>query len=185
MTDIFEIPDSYNEKAWVNDDQYREMYRESIENPEKFWSEQAERISWFKKWDTVLDWDYHEAHIRWYEGGKLNVSYNCLDRHLKKRGDQIALIWEGDDPPEDRSYTYSQLHEQVCRFANVLKNHGIEKGDRVMIYMPMVPELPIAMLACARLGVTHSVVFGGFSSEALKARILDLDARVVITADGG
>ena len=152
MSELFEIPQNFKGTAWADDEKYQQMYRQSLENPEAFWAEQAERVDWFKKWDKVLDWNYHEANIRWFEGGQLNVSYNCLDRHLEKKGDQIALIWEGDDPEEDRSFTYRELHEQVCRFANVLKQQGIEKGDRVMIYMPMVPELAMACLACARIG---------------------------------
>ena len=138
MSELFEIPQNFKGTTWADDEKYQQMYRQSLENPEAFWAEQAERVDWFKKWDKVLDWNYHEANIRWFEGGQLNVSYNCLDRHLEKKGDQIALIWEGDDPEEDRSFTYRELHEQVCRFANVLKQQGIEKGDRVMIYMPTV-----------------------------------------------
>ena len=185
MSELFEIPQNFKGTAWADDEKYQQMYRQSLENPEAFWAEQAERVDWFKKWDKVLDWNYHEANIRWFEGGELNVSYNCLDRHLEKKGDQIALIWEGDDPEEDRSFTYRELHEQVCRFANVLKQQGIEKGDRVMIYMPMVPELAMACLACARIGAIHSVVFGGFSAEALKSRIQDCGGKMMITADAG
>ena len=185
MSELFEIPQNFKGTAWADDEKYQQMYRQSLENPEAFWAEQAERVDWFKKWDKVLDWNYHEANIRWFEGGQLNVSYNCLDRHLEKKGDQIALIWEGDDPEEDRSFTYRELHEQVCRFANVLKQQGIEKGDRVMIYMPMVPELAMACLACARIGAIHSVVFGGFSAEALKSRIQDCGGKMMITADAG
>ncbi|MEC7086938.1 MAG: acetate--CoA ligase, partial [SAR324 cluster bacterium] len=185
MSELFEIPQNFKGTAWADDEKYQQMYRQSLENPEAFWAEQAERVDWFKKWDKVLDWNYHEANIRWFEGGQLNVSYNCLDRHLEKKGDQIALIWEGDDPEEDRSFTYRELHEQVCRFANVLKQQGIEKGDRVMIYMPMVPELAMACLACARIGAIHSVVFGGFSAEALKSRIQDCRGKMMITADAG
>ena len=161
------------------------MYQESVEDPVGFWDKQADRLDWFKKWDRTLDWDYNKAYIRWYEGGKLNVSHNCLDRHLETRGDQKALIWESDDPKVDRSFTYKQLHSEVSKFANVMKALGVVKGDRVMIYMPMIPELAIACLACARIGAVHSVVFGGFSSEALKNRIIDCDGKMLITANAG
>ena len=182
---IFEIPASAKEKAWIDNDTYLKMYQESVEDPEGFWDKQADRLDWFKKWDRTLDWDYNKAYIRWYEGGKLNVSHNCLDRHLEARGDQKALIWESDDPKVDRSFTYKQLHSEVSRFANVMKSLGVVKGDRVMIYMPMIPELAIACLACARIGAVHSVVFGGFSSEALKNRINDCDGKTLITANAG
>ena len=182
---IFEIPASAKEKAWIDNDTYLKMYQESVEDPEGFWNKQADRVDWFKKWDRTLDWDYNKAYIRWYEGGKLNVSHNCLDRHLEARGDQKALIWESDDPNVDRSFTYKQLHSEVSRFANVMKALGVVKGDRVMIYMPMIPELAIACLACARIGAVHSVVFGGFSSEALKNRITDCDGKMLITANAG
>ena len=182
---IFEIPASAKEKAWIDNDTYLKMYQESVEDPEGFWDKQADRLDWFKKWDRTLDWDYNKAYIRWYEGGKLNFSHNCLDRHLEARGDQKALIWESDDPNVDRSFTYKQLHSEVSRFANVMKSLGVVKGDRVMIYMPMIPELAIACLACARIGAVHSVVFGGFSSEALKNRINDCDGKTLITANAG
>ncbi len=172
--------------AHIDNDRYLAMYQRSVEDPEGFWAEQAEEfVSWFKPWDKVMDVDYHKAHIRWFEGGKLNVCYNCVDRHLESRGDQVAIIWEGDEPTEDKSITYSQLFEQVCKLGNVLKSRGVEKGDRVSIYMPMIPEAAVAMLACARIGAVHSIVFGGFSPDALKDRILDSDCRVVITADEG
>ena len=182
---IFEIPASAKEKAWIDNDTYLKMYQESVEDPVGFWDKQADRLDWFKKWDRTLDWDYNKAYIRWYEGGKLNVSHNCLDRHLEARGDQKALIWESDDPKVDRSFTYKQLHSEVSKFANVMKALGVVKGDRVMIYMPMIPELAIACLACARIGAVHSVVFGGFSSEALKNRITDCDGKMLITANAG
>ena len=182
---IFEIPASAKEKAWIDNDNYLKMYQESIEDPEGFWDKQADRLDWFKKWDRTLDWDYNKAYIRWYEGGKLNVSHNCLDRHLEARGDQKALIWESDDPKVDRSFTYKQLHSEVSKFANVMKELGVVKGERVMIYMPMIPELAIACLACARIGAVHSVVFGGFSSEALKNRIIDCGGKMLITANAG
>jgi len=182
---IFEIPASTMAKAWIDNATYLKMYQESVDDPKAFWDKQAERLDWFKKWDNTLDWDFNDAHIRWYEGGKLNVSYNCLDRHLETRADQAALIWESDDPNVDRTFTYKELHAEVSKFANVMKNCGIKKGDRVMIYMPMIPELAIACLACTRIGAVHSVVFGGFSAEALKNRILDCDGKMLITANAG
>jgi len=188
MTDekIYEIPAATASRALIDDDRYQTMYRQSIEDPETFWATQAEEfVTWFKPWDRVLDWDYHKAHIRWFEGARLNVSYNCLDRHLDSRGDQVAIIWEGDDPREDRKITYRELHREVCKFANCLKARGVSKGDRVSIYMPMIPEAAVAMLACTRIGAIHSIVFGGFSPESLKDRIQDSQCGVVITADEG
>ena len=182
---IFEIPAATKAKAWIDNETYLKMYEESVNDPKGFWDKQAERLDWFKKWDNTFDWDYNKGHIRWYEGGKLNVSYNCLDRHLEKRGDQTALIWESDDPNVDRTFTYKELHAEVSKFANVIKARGIEKGDRVMIYMPMIPELAIACLACTRIGAVHSVVFGGFSAEALKNRIIDCGGKMLITANAG
>ncbi len=182
---IFEIPASTKAKAWIDNDTYLKMYQESVDDPKTFWDKQAERLDWFKKWDNTLDWDFNDVHIRWYEGGKLNVSYNCLDRHLETRADQAALIWESDDPNVDRTFTYKELHVEVSKFANVIKNRGIKRGDRVMIYMPMIPELAIACLACTRIGAVHSVVFGGFSAEALKNRILDCEGKMLITANAG
>ena len=164
------------------------MYERSVKNPDGFWAEQAKQfVSWSKPWSKVSDWSYDakNLHIRWFIDGKLNVSYNCLDRHLDRRGDQTAIIWEGDDPAQDRKITYRELHAEVCRFANVLKGRGVRKGDRVCIYMPMVPAAAVAMLACTRIGAVHSVVFGGFSPTSLYDRILDSDCRVVITADEG
>ena len=180
---ILEVAKSYQGKAYLDNDAYLKLYEESIRDPEGFWGRQADRLDWSRKWDRVLDWDYHKAYIRWFEGAKLNVSANCLDRHLEKRGDQVAIIWESDDPGEDRKLTYRQLHTEVCKFANVLKAQGVNKGDRVCIYMPMVPEAAVAMLACTRIGAIHSVVFGGFSPEALKDRINDSECCVLITAD--
>ncbi len=172
------------EKAHINAKKYREMYRRSIEDPDNFWAEQADLfLSWFNKWDQVQDWNYTDANIKWFLGGRLNVSYNCLDRHLQTRADQTAIIWEGDDPEEGRRITYRELHREVCRFANVLKARGVKKGDRVCLYIPMLPEAAAAMLACTRIGAIHSVVFGGFSPEALSDRINDSDCRVVITSD--
>jgi acetyl-CoA synthetase len=166
-------------------EQYQEMYRRSLDDPAGFWGEQAERLTWIKRWDSVGRWDFDEAEIAWFEGGELNVSANCLDRHLATRGDQTALIWEGDDPGEEQHITYRELHEQVCRFANVLKGNGVQRGDRVTIYLPMIPALPVAMLACARIGAIHSVIFGGFSPHSIRDRIEDCRSDLVITADEG
>jgi len=183
---IYEVPANIAARAYLDDTQYQAMYARSVEDPEGFWAEQAEKfITWGRRWDRVLDWDYHRGHIRWFQGGKLNASFNCLDRHLKERGDQVAIIWEADDPARDRKITYRELHQQVSKLANVLKARGVKKGDRVSIYLPMIPEAAVAMLACARIGAVHSVVFGGFSPEALKDRILDSDCKVLITADEG
>jgi acetyl-CoA synthetase len=183
---VHQVPDSFAKSAHIDAARYQELYQQSIDDPEGFWAQQAEQfVTWTKKWDKVWDWDYRDARIRWFEGGKLNAAYNCLDRHLDSRGDQVAIVWEGDDPAEDKRITYRELHEEVCRFGNALKARGVKKGDRVSIYMPMVPEAAVAMLACARIGAVHSVVFGGFSPDALKDRILDSDCQVVITADEG
>ena len=166
-------------------EEYRELYQKSIKDPEKFWGELAEGLDWSKKWDKVLEWDFNKPEIKWFLGGKLNASYNCLDRHLNTwRSNKVALIWQGEPLEENRFFTYQQLHYHVCKFANVLKKFGVKKGDRVSIYLPMIPELPIAMLACARIGAIHSVVFGGFSSEALRDRINDCGSKFLITADG-
>jgi len=167
-------------------EQYLEQYRISIEEPEKFWSGVAEHFTWKKKWDTVLNWNFKEPRVRWFEGAKLNITENCLDRHLKERGDQPAIVWEPNQPGDpSRTLTYRQLYTEVCRFMQVLKNNGLRKGDRVCIYMPMVPELAIAVLACARMGAIHSVVFGGFSAQSIADRIEDARCKMVITADGG
>ena len=183
---VYEVEAAMAGAAHITNDQYLEMYRRSVEDPEEFWAEQAGNfIDWFKPWDHVMSVDYHAANIKWFEGGQTNVCYNCVDRHLDSRGDQVAIIWEGDDPEIDKSITYKQLFELVSKFGNVLKSRGVQKGDRVSIYMPMIPEAAVAMLACARIGAVHSVVFGGFSPEALKDRILDSDCQVVITADEG
>ena len=168
-----------------NFEEYEKAYNRSVEDPEGFWAEQAESFVWRKKWDTVLAWDFRKPDIRWFEGGKLNITENALDRHLDTRGEQTALLWEPNTPDEEvRSFTYRELHEEVCRFANVLKDNGIRKGDRVCLYMPMVPELAFATLACARIGAVHSVVFAGFSASALADRINDASAKIVLTADG-
>jgi acetyl-CoA synthetase len=181
---IYDIPESFKQAALLDETGFEAMYRQSVEDPAGFWAEQAGNfLSWYRPWDTVLDWDYSKGYIRWFEGGRLNACYNCIDRHLDSRGDQTALIWEGDDPAEDAKVTYRELHEHVCRLANALKARNVRKGDRVCIYMPMIPEAVYAMLACARIGAIHSVVFGGFSPDSIRDRILDSDCRTVITAD--
>lgn len=181
---IYDIPPQTAQRAHISADRYEEMYRRSIAEPEAFWAEQAQAfLQWDAPFGKVLESDFFKGHIRWFEGGKLNVAANCLDRHLAARGDQVAIIWEGDDPAMDRQITYRELHEEVCRFANALKSLGAAKGDRVCIYMPMIPEAAVAMLACARIGAIHSVVFGGFSAEALHSRIQDADCRFLVTAD--
>jgi len=183
---LYDVPAEIAKQAHIDAETYQAMYQRSVDDPEGFWAEQAESfLTWFKPWDKVLEWDFHGADIRWFDGGKLNVAYNCLDRHLDSRGDQVAFIWEGDDPQVDKKITYREAHAEVCKLANALKARGVKKGDRVCIYMPMIPEAAYAMLACARIGAVHSVVFGGFSPESLKDRILDSDCRVVITADEG
>ena len=183
---LYPVSETTETNAYINNKQYLEMYQKSLDDPDTFWAEQAEKfVTWSKPWERVQNWDFHSADIKWFEGARLNVSYNCLDRHLDTRGEQTAIIWEGDNPKQDEKITYRQLHEQVCRFANVLKSRGVAKGDRVSIYMPMVPEAAVAMLACTRIGAVHSIVFGGFSPEALKDRILDSDCRALITADEG
>ncbi|HRZ52377.1 MAG TPA: acetate--CoA ligase [Candidatus Contendobacter sp.] len=183
---IYPVPAEVAAHAWINDAQYKEMYQRSVDDPEGFWAEQANQfLTWSKPWTKVLDWDFTKGHIRWFEGAQLNVSYNCLDRHLATRGDQVAIIWEGDNPKEDKKITYKELHEDVCKFANVLKGLGVKKGDRVCIYMPMIPETAVAMLACTRIGAIHSIVFGGFSPDSLKDRIIDATCTVVITSDEG
>ncbi len=183
----FDPPLELSEKAYIKSmAQYKLLYERSMKDPEGFWAELAEQLDWFKKWGKVLEYDFVEANIKWFLGGKINVSYNCLDRHLNTwRKNQAALIWEGEPVGESRVYTYQQLHHEVCKFANVLKKMGVKKGERVSIYLPMIPELPIAMLACARIGAIHSVVFGGFSAEALRDRILDCGAKTLITCDAG
>ena len=177
----------YRRVAYINSlDQYRKMYRRSIEEPDKFWAEMAgEYLTWSRKWDQVLDYDFEDVRIEWFKGGQLNASYNCLDRHLTDKADKVAFYWEGDDPAESAVYTYRQLYDKVNRFAAVLKKQGVAKGDRVVIYMPMIVELPVALLACARIGAVHSVIFGGFSAEAIANRIEDCGAKLLITVDGG
>ena len=170
----------------MDDETYQVMYAESISSPEMFWAKQAEKyVTWFKGWERVSHVDFGSGDIRWFEGGKLNASYNCLDRHLESKGDHTAIIWEGDEPGDERLISYRELHSEVSRFGNLLKSRGVNKGDRVAIYMPMIPEAAVAMLGCARIGAIHSVVFGGFSPDSLRDRILDSDCRVIVTADEG
>ena len=183
---LYPVSGAVEKSAHIDAELYKTMYQRSIDEPEKFWGEKAEEfLTWEKKWSKVSDCDFSSAKINWFVDGKLNVAVNCIDRHLDERGDQTAIIWEGDEPSDDKQLTYKELYEEVCRFSNALKSRGVRKGDRVSIYMPMVPEAAIAMLACARIGAIHSVVFGGFSPDALKDRILDSECTVLITSDEG
>jgi acetyl-CoA synthetase len=180
------VPEALKATAHITADTYEELYRQSVEDPNSFWAARAsEFLDWDSSWDSVSNFNFHTGEASWFAGGRLNVSVNCIDRHLADRGEQTALIWEGDDPSQDKTITYRELHEAVCRLANALRARGVGKGDRVCIYMPMIPEAAYAMLACTRIGAVHSVVFGGFSPEALKDRILDSDCQTVITADEG
>jgi acetyl-CoA synthetase len=184
---IYNVPAEWASKAWVDNDKFQAMYKRSVEDPSGFWGEMGKRIDWMKPYTRVKNTSYEpsKVSIKWYEDGTLNISANCIDRHLAKRGDQVALIWEGDDPTQDEKITYKQLHERVCKFANVMKANGVKKGDRVTVYLPMIPEAAYAMLACARIGAVHSVVFGGFSADSLAGRIDDADSKFIITADEG
>ena len=184
---IYPVPEEIEKSAHVNRERFEELTREARENGDAFWNRVGRTIDWIKPYSRIKDVNFNldDLHIRWYEDGTLNVAANCLDRHLETRGDQVAILWEGDDPGREEKITYRQLHERVCRFANVLKRQGVSKGDRVTLYMPMIPDAAVAMLACARIGAVHSVVFGGFSPDALAGRIVDCDASVVITADTG
>lgn len=184
---VYPVPDDIAKNALIDKSKYDAMYKQSIEDPEGFWGEHGKRIDWIKPYSTVknVSYDANDLYIKWYEDGTLNVSANCLDRHLEKRGDQTAIIFEGDDPSVSEHITYRDLHERTCRFANALKSMGVGKGDRVVIYLPMIPEASVAMLACARIGAIHSIVFGGFSPEALAGRVEDCGAKVVITSDEG
>jgi acetyl-CoA synthetase len=184
--EVFPVPESVARASHCDNAKYLEMYQRSLDDPDGFWREQAERLDWIKFPTRIEDVDFNDnARIRWYEDGVLNVSVNCIDRHLRARGDQTAILWEGDEPTQDKKITYRELHRQVCKLANVLKDLDVRKGDRVTIYMPMIPETAYAMLACARIGAIHSVVFGGFSPDSLADRINDCDSKLVITTDGG
>jgi acetyl-CoA synthetase len=188
MTDvkIYDIKTEIAARAHISAETYKTLYQRSIDDPEAFWAEQAELfLDWNQRWNKIMDCNYLKGHIRWFEGGKLNVSVNCLDRHLPTRADQTAIIWEGDDPAQDKKITYRELHEQVCKFANVLKAQGVKKGDRICIYLPMIAEAATVMLACTRIGAVHSIVFGGFSADALRDRILDADCQYLVCADEG
>ena len=185
--DLIPVPAEWSKRAHVDQARYREMYEASIRDPEAFWAEHGRRIDWFRPYTKIKDvsYDADDVHIRWYYDGTLNACHNCLDRHLEAHGDKVAIIWESDDPRVDRSITYRELHREVCKFANVLKAQGVRKGDRVTIYLPMIPEVAVAFLACARIGAVHSVVFAGFSPDSLSGRIQDCDSGFVITADEG
>lgn len=189
MPDIYHPNESFRDNAHLkNLEEYRLEYERSLADPEVYWAEKAESFHWFKKWDRVRSYNYDRRKgpisIKWFDGGKTNIVYNCLDRHLESKADQTAIIWEGNEPDEDGRLTYRELYEQVCKFANVLKSRGVRKGDRVSIYLPMIPELAVAMLACARIGAVHSIVFGGFSADSLSDRIVDSTCRIVITTNG-
>jgi acetyl-CoA synthetase len=187
MTDIYPVQDEVRERALIDAAGYEKLYARSVEDNEAFWAEQAGRIDWMRPFTRVKDVSYarDDVHISWFYDGTLNVCYNCIDRHLGSKADDVAIIWEGDDPSRDMKITYRELHERVCRFANALKALGAKKGDRITIYMPMIPEAAIAMLACARIGAVHSVVFGGFSPDALAGRIHDCESNIVVTTDEG
>ena len=184
---LIPVPEEWKKRAFMTKAQYEAAYAESVRDPDGFWGQEAKRLDWLTPFTKVknVSWDPDNLSIKWFEDGALNVAANCIDRHLEKRGDQTAIIWEGDDPKDSKHITYKELHAQVCKFANVLKNRGVNKGDRVTIYMPMIPEAAYAMLACTRIGAVHSVVFGGFSPDSLAGRIIDCDSKVVITADEG
>ncbi|MGK7295514.1 MAG: AMP-binding protein, partial [Candidatus Wenzhouxiangella sp. M2_3B_020] len=187
LKERYPVFESIAENAHVDADRYEQLSRKADEDPEAFWGDVGKRIDWIKPFSRVKDVSFSldDLHIRWYDDGTLNVCHNCVDRHLEDRGDQVAILWEGDDPARDAKITYRELHERVCKFANVLKKHDVKKGDRVTLYLPMIPEAAVAMLACARIGAIHSVVFGGFSPDALAGRIIDCDSRIVVTADCG
>ena len=186
MSQVYPVPEFMAERTFINSDQYQAMYERSIEDPDAFWAEQADKfLDWHEKWSNVSSANFEEGQVSWFQGGKLNVTVNCIDRHLAERGEQTAIIWEGDDPADDAHISYQALSDAVCQLANGLRARGVKKGDRVCIYMPMIPEAAYAMLACARIGAIHSVVFGGFSPQSLKDRILDSDCRTIITADEG
>src|SRR5215213_7429376 len=183
----YQVPEDWKKRGYINDAKYREMYARSLKDPNGFWANEAKRLHWYRAPSKIKNVSFGpgDVSIKWFEDGVTNVAYNCIDRHLPKRANQTAIIWEGDDPSESKHITYQELHDEVCRMANILRNRNVEKGDRVTIYMPMIPEAAYAMLACARIGAVHSVVFGGFSPDALAGRIEDCQSKVVITADEG
>ncbi len=184
---VYPVQENIAKNALIDDAGYQKMYQESIVNPEAFWREQGKIVDWITPYTKVKNTSYDPGHvnIKWFEDGQLNVSANCIDRHLATRGDEVAIIWEGDNPAEDKKLTFNELHKEVCQFANALKSQGVKKGDVVCLYMPMVPEAAIAMLACTRIGAVHSIVFGGFSPDALAGRIIDSNSSIVITSDEG
>ena len=186
QTTLYPVDKNFSKDTWIDQDTYLAKYRQSVENPEAFWAEQSKQfLTWDSPWHSLTEGDFSRAESKWFIDGKLNLTVNCIDRHLPDRADQTAIIWEGDNPSDDSVITYGELYKQVCRLGNLLRQRGVKKGNRVCIYMPMIPEAAYAMLACARIGAIHSVVFGGFSPDALKDRILDADCEVVITADEG
>src|SRR5262245_56237723 len=184
---IYDVPPEWKKRAYIDLDKYKEMYARSLKDPNGFWVEQAKRLHWYKAPTKIKNSSFGPGNvsIKWFEDGVLNAAYNCIDRHLPKRADQTAIIWEGDDPTQSKHITYRELHDEVCKFANILRNRNVKKGDRVTIYLPMIPEAAYAMLACARIGAIHSVVFGGFSPDSLAGRISDCKSNFVITADEG
>ncbi|MCB1464701.1 MAG: AMP-binding protein, partial [Nitratireductor sp.] len=184
---VHKVKPEWKKDALIDSATYEAWYRRSVEDPDGFWAEHGKRIDWIKPFTKVKNttYEYPDVSIKWFEDGALNVSANCVDRHLEKRGDQVAIVWEGDDPSEDKKITYRELHEHVCKLANVMKANGVKKGDRVTIYLPMIPEAAYAMLACTRVGAVHSIVFGGFSPDALAGRIEDCRSDFVITSDEG
>src|SRR5512136_176998 len=185
-TDLYPVKSHLAQRAHLSSmAEYQRLYRLSLDNPEWFWAEQAKRLEWFHPWHKVFDADYEEVDFGWYLGGRLNACYNCVDRHIDTRGDRTAIVWAADEPGVYRHISYRELKHNVCRLANTLLAHGVRKGDRVCIYMPMIPEMAYAMLACARIGAVHSVVFGGFSAEALRDRIVDARCKVLVTANEG
>src|ERR1051325_2432967 len=184
---IYDVPAEWTKRAFINQSQYRQMYERSLSDPSGFWAEQAKRIDWMKPFTKVKNTSFKkpDVFIKWFEDGVTNAAYNCVDRHLHSRGNQTAIIWEGDDPKQSKHITYKELHDEVCRFANILRARNVKKGDRVTIYLPMIPEAAYAMLACARIGAVHSVVFAGFSPDSLAQRINDCASKIVITSDEG
>jgi len=183
----YDVPAEWAKRAWVDEAKYREMYARSVDDPKGFWAEQAKRLDWMKTPTKIDNWSFAPGNIsiKWFEDGVLNVALNCVDRHLAKRANQTAIIWEGDDPSQSKHITYRQLHDEVCRMANILRTRNVKRGDRVTIYLPMIPEAAYAMLACARIGAIHSVVFAGFSPDSLAQRVTDAKSKVIITADEG
>jgi len=184
---VYPVPAEWAKRAWTDQAKYKEMYARSISDPKGFWAEQAKRLDWMKAPHNIDNWSFAPGNIsiKWFEDGALNVAHNCIDRHLHKRANQTAIIWEGDDPSQSKHITYKELHDEVCRMANILRTRNVKKGDRVTIYLPMIPEAAYAMLACARIGAIHSVVFAGFSPDSLAQRINGAKSKVIITADEG